>query len=268
MNMFNTDSEHLKAAIYIRVSTTKQVNEGFGLDLQKHRCSIMAEMKGWPIIKIYSDEGISGTLDSTHRPGLRDVLDDAKNKVFDVLVFYSLDRLGRTTSIVLKTIEQLTQMDIKIVSCKESIDTSSPTGVFVLTIFAALAQLERDTIVNRMAGGKEQRIKKDGECGGSLPYGYIRINNKVSIHKEQCNQVNNIYKLFYVDKMSMGKISRYLNNAGIPTSNGKLWGHQTIGNVIKNKVIYEGGFRNGSQTRWPRVLINGYPDKRIDTIID
>lgn len=253
MNIFN-QSLNLKAAIYIRVSTVKQVNEGFGLDSQKHRCSMMAEMKGWPIVKIYSDEGISGTLGSESRPGLRKVLEDAKDKVFDVLIFYSLDRLGRTTAIVLKTIEQLTEMGIKIVSCKESIDTSSPTGVFVLTIFAALAQLERDTIVNRMVEGKRERIKLDGECGGTLPYGYIRVDNKVAIHPGRGKIVNDIFYGKYIQKYSIRKICTILNHNKVAPPKSDKWHPSTISNILNYKDKYDGGSRNGSDTHWPRIL--------------
>ncbi len=259
MNLFGP-TEQLNAAIYVRVSTAKQVNEGFGLDSQKHRCSMMAEMKGWPVVKVYADEGISGTLDSTHRAGLRQVLEDAENKVFDVLVFYSLDRLGRTTAIVLKTIESLTVMGIKIVSCKESIDTSSPTGVFVLTIFAALAQLERDTIVSRMVEGKKERIKVDGECGGTLPYGYIRVDGKVGVDSYQSQVIQNIFTAHYVTKMSMRKIATSLNTNKVPPPKGTKWHPSTISNIIKYKDKYEGGYRNGSKTRWPSILINRYID--------
>jgi site-specific DNA recombinase len=262
MNIFQQTSDILKAAIYTRVSTVKQVNEGFGLDTQKHRCTMMAEMKGWPIVKEYSDEGLSGTLDSKQRKGLGDMLEDAKNKLFDVLIFYSLDRLGRTTSIVLKTIEQLTNMNIKIVSCKESIDTSSPTGVFVLTIFAALAQLERDTIVTRMKEGKNERIKLDGECGGVLPYGYCRVDGKVSINPDESHIINSIFQAYYISKISMRKIAELLNKEEIKPPKGNIWYGQTIHKILQKREKYSGGSRNGSQVNWPVILINRYPEKK------
>jgi site-specific DNA recombinase len=262
MNFLQQTKTLLKAAIYTRVSTIKQVNEGFGLDFQKHRCVMMAELKGWPVIKEYSDEGISGTLDSEKRDGLRGMLEGAKNKEFDVLIFYSLDRLGRSTSIVLKTIEELTNMNIKIVSCKESIDTSSPTGVFVLTIFAALAQLERDTIVNRMVEGKKERIKVDGECGGGLPYGYYRVDGKVSINNEESKIVNNIFEGYYTKKMSMRKIAEILNKENIKPPKGSEWYQSAISSIIKNREKYQGCIRNGSQVNWPKILYNKYPTER------
>jgi len=261
MNIFQQTQDNLKAAIYIRVSTVKQAKEGFGLESQEHRCRMMAQMKEWPIIKVYADKGISGTLNLDQREGLRTMLEDAKNKVFDVLIFYSLDRLGRTTSIVLKTIEQLTSMEVKIVSCKESIDTSSPTGVFILTIFAALAQLERDTIVSRMDEGKKERIKLDGECGGSLPYGYFRVDKKVSIDRYKSQIVNNIFDSYFTRKLSMKKIAIALNTEKIEPPKSDIWHPQTIHKIITNQEKYAGGFRNGSETRWPTILINRYPER-------
>lgn len=262
MNIFQQIQDNLKAAIYVRVSTTKQVNEGFGLDSQKHRCSMMAQMKGWTIIKTYEDAGISGTLDSEQRDGLRTMLEDAKNKVFDVLIFYSLDRLGRTTSIVLKTIEELTNMEIKIVSCKESIDTSSPTGVFVLTIFAALAQLERDTIVSRMVEGKKERIKLDGECGGGLPYGYLRVDGKVGVDPYKSQIVNSVFDAYFINKLSMKKIATSFNDQKVPAPKGDKWHPQTIHKILSNRDKYSGASRNDSKVNWPVILINRYPEKR------
>ncbi len=216
-------------------------------------------MKGWPVVKVYSDEGISGTLSVDKRPGLKTLLEDGEKGMFNVVIFYSLDRLGRTTAIVLKTIESLTNMDIKIVSCKESIDTSSPTGLFILTIFAALAQLERDTIVNRMADGKAERVKKDGEGGGRLPYGYARINGKVGVNKDEAVVVNNIFYGYCVNNISITNLAKILNDHEIKAPRGDVWHETTIYKILQKRNKYEGGFRNDSPVRWPRILTHDYP---------
>ena len=159
-------------AIYTRVSTTEQAESGNGLDVQLQRCEAQILAKGWSVFGVYSDDGISGTKAAADRAGLRELLDNACAGLFDAVVFLSLDRIGRNTRIVLDTIEKLTECNVEVVSVKESIDTSTPSGKFVLTIFAALAQLERDNIVERTTDGRNSRGKRDGEKGGKVPVGY------------------------------------------------------------------------------------------------
>jgi len=183
-------------------------------------------------------------------------LKDAQNKAFEALIFYSLDRLGRTTRIVLKIIDQLSKNDIKIVSCRENIDTSSPTGKFVLTIFAALTQLERDTIVERMQQGRKYRIKNvDGECGGDVPFGFKREYKKVVINHEQAETIRYIYKLYFVDKLSIKKITDKLNDEKIQSAKGGKWHVGAIHKILnKHKLKYLGGSRNGGPVNWPTII--------------
>lgn len=76
---------------------------------------------------------------------------------------------------MLNTSAELNELGVELVSCKESLDTSSPAGRFVLTMFAALAQLERDNIVQRTTDGRNQRGRIDGERGGRVPMEYKRV---------------------------------------------------------------------------------------------
>jgi DNA invertase Pin-like site-specific DNA recombinase len=82
----------------------------------------------------------------------------------------ALDRLGRKTRIILDLVNQVVEASCELVSCKESLGTNTPADRFVLTIFAALTQLERDTILDRTPSGG----RRDGEKGGRLPHGYVR----------------------------------------------------------------------------------------------
>ena len=150
-----------KAAIYMRVSTDEQVN-GYGLDVQRTRCEAMAIVKGWEVAAVYSDEGLSGTLDAGRRPGLAALLAAACSGDVQAVIVLSLDRLARKTLLVLDLVGKLDGCGVELVSVKESLDTSSPSGRFALTMFAAIAQLERDTIVARTRDGRNARGKIDG----------------------------------------------------------------------------------------------------------
>lgn len=135
---------------YARVSTNEQL-----LDLQ------LTALKKAGVEKIFSDEGVSGTLAS--RPGLDAACDYLREG--DVLVVWKLDRLGRSTKNVLALIETLEQREVGFRSLTEGVDTRGPFGKAMLTVLAAFAQLERDLIAERTkAGLAEARAK--GRVGG------------------------------------------------------------------------------------------------------
>ena len=147
----------MRAAIYLRVSTVEQ-SKKFGLDAQKEQCEAMAKVKGWDVVQTFSDKGLSGSLDATERPGMAALLDAAEQGEIDAVIFAALDRLGRETTIVLEIVEQLDEYGVELVSCRESLDTSTPAGRFVLTMFAALAELEKDNIVKRLHRGRRAKV--------------------------------------------------------------------------------------------------------------
>ena len=121
------------------------------LQPQRERCLAIATVKGWSVepIHIYADEGLSGTKDATERLGLAALLAAVGLDTVTTVIMLSLDRLDRKTRIVLDPVDHLTAAGAQLVSCKESLDTSTPTGHFVVTPFGALSQLERDRLVER-----------------------------------------------------------------------------------------------------------------------
>ncbi len=244
----------LRAAVYRRVSTEDQANEGYGLEVQSTRCAAQIVAKGWIQVGEYSDAGISGTKDSSERPGLAAVLAAAENDEIDAVVVLALDRLGRNTRLVLSLVETFADAEVEIVSCKESLDTSTPQGKFVLTMFAALAQLERDTIVERTTAGRDARGQVDGEKGGRVPMGYKRsIEGVIEVDVVSSNIVKAMFAL-YDQKMTLTAISDYMNSIGIRTPRNKIWHPSSVSVVINNKPLYMGGFRGESNIPWPRIL--------------
>lgn len=256
------DDGALNAGIYLRVSTMDQ-KEGHGIALQQTKCEAMATVKGWTINKIYKDEGVSGTIKETERPGFSKLIKDAKNKVIDAVIVYAMDRLGRRTQIVLRTIENLSEMGIKVVSCRENLDTSTAAGTFMVTIFAALAQLERDTIVERMKAGTEVRRKIDGDIGGKVPSGYARKDGTVVIDEGMADTVRYIYHRRYIDFRFMNEIADELNEMGVAqrTKKGKRWDKTIVHSILKNEAKYLGGYRNESKFKWPRILPDDFEEQ-------
>jgi site-specific DNA recombinase len=244
--------EHTRAAIYLRVSTEEQATAGYGLDVQRDRCLAMATVKGWQVepIHIYADEGLSGTKDATGRPALAALLAAVEIGNVDAVIVLSFDRLGRKTRIVLDLVDRLSASGCQLVSCKESLDTSTPAGSFVLTIFAALAQLERDTIVERTTSGRNARGKKDGEKGGRLPFGYVRTPEGISVDLDRAALVKRIFR-----RRNAGATLRAIaGDLPGPGPRGGRWHPSSVAEVLANVEAYQGGARGESAVRWPTLL--------------
>ena len=247
-----------KAAIYMRVSTDEQVN-GYGLDVQRTRCEAMAIVKGWEVAAVYSDEGLSGTLDAGRRPGLAALLAAACSGDVQAVIVLSLDRLARKTLLVLDLVGKLDGCGVELVSVKESLDTSSPSGRFALTMFAAIAQLERDTIVARTTDGRNARGKSDGEMGGAVPLGYLRLRDDkgkaagVVVVESEAETVRTIFAQ-RAGGGSLRSIAQNLNEQGIPARKGGQWLHTAVKEVLSNEAEYRGGKRGASDETWPAIL--------------
>jgi DNA invertase Pin-like site-specific DNA recombinase len=149
-----------KAALYLRVSTNEQTTENQRLALQK-----IAEAKGYEITQVYEDKGFSGTLGKDQRPALKQMLKDATAREFDVLMVWSADRLGRSTSHVATIMEELNHLGVSQYYHMQGVDTSSPYGQAMIEMAAVFAKLERAMIVERVNAGLV-RAKAEGKVLG------------------------------------------------------------------------------------------------------
>ena len=156
----------MKAAIYCRVSTEEQ-------DPKHQEDSLLefAKGRGYDVYKIYSDV-ISGTIDS--RPKLNELMIDAYNKKFEVLLIWKLDRLGRSLPHLLDIVNKLKQWNIGLICQTQPFDTTSSTGNLIFQIFGAIAEFERNLISDRtklglkraINVGKRGKDKKQRKKGG------------------------------------------------------------------------------------------------------
>jgi len=146
-----------RAALYMRVSTKGhgQTTETQALALRDY-----VRHRGFEIIQEYRDEGISGSKDS--RPALDRLMKDARSRKFDVVIVARFDRFARSVSHLLRALEEFNHLGIDFVSLSESIDTSTPMGRMVFTILAAVAELERNLIKERVTMGIN-RARKEGK---------------------------------------------------------------------------------------------------------
>jgi DNA invertase Pin-like site-specific DNA recombinase len=137
-----------RAAMYLRVSTDGQTTENQRLALEA-----VAERRGWTVTATYQDAGISGAKGRDKRPGFDAMLKDATRRRFDVLMFWSIDRLGRSTAMVATALMELEAAGVAIYADKEAMDATTPHGKAMLQMAAVFAELERGLIRERVMAG-------------------------------------------------------------------------------------------------------------------
>jgi DNA invertase Pin-like site-specific DNA recombinase len=150
-----------RAVLYMRVSTADQTT-----DNQAHDLKQMAQQRGLAIVQQYIDHGISGTR--TRRPGLDQMMADARRGRFDVVLVWACDRLARSTKHFLETLDELNRLKIEFVSFREQLDTGGALGRAVVTIISVVAELERSLIVERVKAGM-RRARLEGRRIGRAP---------------------------------------------------------------------------------------------------
>lgn len=213
-----------KKAFYGRVSSEDQAERGT-IKAQQDFAYKYADLHQLDIYESYWDDGISGMLPLEARPEGKRLIEDAKNKKFDTLLIYRVDRLGRSTRVILNAVAQLEELGVDVRSMTEPFDTSTPTGRFLLTVLAGVADLDRSVILERMQGGINRAAREGKWLGGITPYGYTIIDgflvpNELPIEGFEMSEVDVVrmaYDLVAVQHMSCIKIADYFNAIGIPT---------------------------------------------------
>src|SRR5580700_229602 len=149
-----------RAAIYLRVSSIDQHPE-----TQLHDLEMMAQQRGLEIVQRYTDR-ITGTRG--RRPGLDELMADARRHRFDVVLVWACDRLARSVRHLLESLDELNHLGIEFISFREQLDTAGPLGRAVVVIIGAIAELERSLIVERVRAGM-RRAKLEGRHIGRRP---------------------------------------------------------------------------------------------------
>jgi len=226
--------DNIKAAIYIRVSTQEQAEEGHSIPMQTERLKKYCEAKGWLVASIYTDPGYSGS--NILRPGLSKMISDINSGDINVVVVYKLDRLSRSQKDTLFLIEDVfLKNNIDFVSMNENFDTSSPFGRAMIGILSVFAQLEREQIKERMAMGHIGRAKEGYWHGGSgAPIGYDFIEGNLIVNEYEALQVREIYDLFLKGNTIHGIAS--LMKSKYSNRYSSWNNHATVGKIIKNSV--------------------------------
>lgn len=222
-----------KIAIYIRVSTARQDQEGYSIPLQKERLFAFCKAKGWVVAGLFVDPGHSGsTLD---RPGMVSLMEGVEAGKFDAVLVYKLDRLSRSQKDTLYLIEDIFMANnTDFVSMQESFDTSTIYGRAMVGVLSVFSQMERETITERTMMGRAGRAEEGlWHGGGTSPIGYDYIDGELVVNKEESRQVQTVYNL-YASGFSVTEITRRMD--GYKTKHGD-WSHtSTVGNVLDNPL--------------------------------
>ena len=225
-----------KVAAYARVSTDS--DEQFtSYEAQiDYYTQYIKNRDDWEFVKVYTDEGISGT-NTKRREGFNEMVADALAGKIDLIVTKSVSRFARNTVDSLVTVRKLKDHHVEVFFEKENIYTFDSKGELLITIMSSLAQEESRSISENVTWGQRKRFA-DGKV--SMPYkqflGYDRGEGGIPvINEKEAEIVRLIYRLFLEGKTASG-ICKHLMNLGIPTPGGKTkWCQGTVMSILQNE---------------------------------
>jgi DNA invertase Pin-like site-specific DNA recombinase len=194
-------SAHKRVGIYLRVSTIDQHPETQLNDLR-----ILAAQRGYEIVTEYTDK-ISGA--KTKRPGLDQLMTDARRGKFDLVLVWACDRLARSTKHFLDLLEEFAHLKIEFVSFRESFDTSGPMGRAMMLIIGVIAELERGLIRERVCAGM-RRAKLEGRRIGREPLAVDRT--ALLRDRGSGMSLTNLAKTYRISRSSVCRVVREAAN--------------------------------------------------------
>lgn len=234
----------MNIAAYCRVSTDKE-DQLNSLEAQKEFFSEYTKRTGDNLVRLYADEGISGTKIKNRKEFLR-MMSDAEHGLFDMVVVKDISRFARNTVDLLQNVRKLKALGIETQFLTANM-TSMGNSEFVLTIFGALAQEESANTSKRVKFGKKMNAEK-----GRVPnivYGYDKTIGdyfNLTINQEEAAVVRQIYEWYIKDGYGAAKISIFLNERGLRTKRNCQWSQNGVCRILTNE-LYTGKIINGKQ---------------------
>ena len=244
--------EGKKCVLYPRVSTEMQV-DGYSLEGQKNSLKRFADREEMEIVGVYEDAGKSGKS-IEGRPAFKKMLSDIKNGLeIDYILVYKLSRFGRNAADILNSLEFVQSYGINLICIEEGIDSSQTSGKLLISVLSAVAEIERENIIEQTMNGRREKARQGGWNGGFAPYGYYLENNQLLIEETEAKAIRIIFEKFGNSDIGLGGVAKYLNLQGIkkiPRQNGKLetWSSHLIRQILDNPV-YCGKIAYGRRTR-------------------
>lgn len=218
-----------RALGYVRVSTSLQASEGVSLDNQKDRIRTYCQYRGFDLIGIVEDAGISGGKNKA-RPGFIEVLDRIESGEAQGLVLYSLERLSRDMLTLLALERLLDEHDIELHTVEGEVNTSTPDGWLNFAMKAFLGEMERRQVKYRTKRAMEFK-KAQGSIVGSVPYGFRRLQDRLEPDEQEQVTIA-LAKSLYGASCGLSAICRRLTEQGHMTRNGKPFTVEQVKRIL------------------------------------
>lgn len=171
----------------------------------------------------------------------------------DYILVYKLSRFGRNAADILNSLEFVQSYGINLICIEEGIDSSQTSGKLLISVLSAVAEIERENIIEQTMNGRREKARQGGWNGGFAPYGYYLKDNQLLIEETEAEAIRIIFDKFANSDIGLGGVAKYLNLQGIkkiPRQNGTLetWSSHFIRLILDNPV-YCGKIAYGRRTR-------------------
>jgi DNA invertase Pin-like site-specific DNA recombinase len=201
-----------RAVLYLRVSTIEQTTANQERELQS-----VAERMGWQIAKVYRDHGISGAKGRDKRPQFDALLKAAARREFDVVMAWSVDRLGRSLQDLVGFLSELHAMRVDLFLHQQGLDTTTPAGKAMFQMLSVFSEFERAMIQERVRAGLA-RAKSEGKRLGRPPVAPA-LEQRIRDALDKPGRTEGVRKIaarFGVDPGTVQRISRPFEGASVP----------------------------------------------------
>lgn len=231
------------AAIYARKS--KATDKGESIENQISRGKALCQLRGWDYV-IYEDYDVSGK--TLERPDFERMMKDIYSDKINFVVCYKLDRISRSVNNFSNLIEELNSLDVGFICIKDNFDTSTPMGRAMMYITSVFAQLERETIAERVRDNMFDRAKLGKWNGGPIPFGfdaekntieYNGKNKKVSkliVNNKEAVLIKEFFEWYLESDGSIRSCVTRANELGYKTKNDAYWSHNQMSRILQNCI--------------------------------
>lgn len=231
-------------AIYARQSL--DIKDSLSIETQIDFCKKHCIEDTEPLI--YKDKGFSGK--NTKRPAFQRMLSDIKDGKISKVIIYKLDRLSRSIIDFSEIWRIFEQEKVNLFSATQNFDTSTPMGKAMLFIVMVFAEMERETIAERVKDNYYSRVKDGRWPGGPAPYG-LTIGRLIDsqgrrvptlVQNENMEIMKSIYEQYAYTEISLGKQAMDLNKKGIPCMRSKTWSSVSLAKLMRNPVYVQADY--------------------------
>ena len=256
--MQNTSNTVKAVAIYCRVSTTEQAEEGYSIGEQERLLIEYCTKNGYEVFRTYADKGISGK-DIKHRPAIQEPLQEVSEKKFNVVISWKINRLSRKLADAIRIVETLEKYGITYRSYSEPFESDIPAGRMQFQMMALIGEFERSTIAQNVKMGMCAKARAGEWCGGIPPLGYkwvpmegmensTRKKSRLEIETREAETVRLIYELYASGKGYKAIVNK-INKQGDKTKLGNEFSVAQLRTILTNPV-YIGKVRFNVRRDW------------------